>query len=104
MSVVIVGGGFGALEVALAIKAADRDIPVRVVATETSVLYRPWLIHLPAGKRKPPMIPSAQLLTRAGVEVTADRAASTDLARQVVVLESGTELPYQQLVVATGAV
>ncbi len=104
MSVVIVGGGFGALEVALAIKAADRDIPVRVVATETSVLYRPWLIHLPAGKRKPPMIPSAHLLARAGVEVTADRAASADLGRRVITLESGAELPYQQLVVATGAV
>jgi len=104
MSVVIVGGGFGALEVALAIKSADRDIPVRVVTTETTVVYRPWLIHLPAGKRKPTTILSAQLLARAGVEVTADRAASADLARRVVILESGTELPYDQLVVATGAV
>lgn len=104
MSVVIVGGGFGALEVALAIKAADRDIPVRVVTTETSVLYRPWLIRLPAAKAEPPMIPFAQLLARAGVDVTADRAASADPDRRVVILESGTELPYEQLVVATGAV
>ena len=58
--VVVVGGGFGALEVALAIKAVDGRIQVTVVSEETVIVYRPWLIRVPAGRARPPVIPFAQ--------------------------------------------
>ena len=101
--VVIVGGGFGALEVALALKAVDRRIPLTVVSSETAVVYRPWLIRVPAGRSQPPVIPFARLLAEAGIEVIAGRADTADLDRRRLILDSGGEVEYDQLVVATGA-
>ncbi len=101
--VVIVGGGFGALEVALALKAIDRRIAVSVISSETAVVYRPWLIRVPAGRSQPPVIPFARLLAEAGIEVIAGRADTADLDRRRLILDSGGEVEYDQLVVATGA-
>lgn len=102
--VIVVGGGFGALEVALALKAIDRQIPVSVVSNETAVVYRPWLIRVPAGKSQPPLIPSARLLAGAGVDVIAGRVTTADLATRRLILDSAREVEYDQLVVASGAV
>ena len=74
-----------------------------VVATETEVVYRPWLIRVPAGRPRPPVIPSRSLLEAAGVEIVAGRAAGVDLAQRRLALESGAQIPYDQLLVATGA-
>lgn len=101
--VVVVGGGFAALEVALALKAADRRIAVSVISSETAVVYRPWLIRVPAGGSQPPVIPFTRLLAEAGVDVIAGRAAAADLERRRLILDSGQAVDYDQLVVATGA-
>ncbi len=104
MSVVVVGGGFGALEVTLALKVVDSQVSVSVISSETAIAYRPMLIRVPAGGPQPPTIPFAELLTRAGVEIITDRAATADLEKRRLVLESGLEVEYDQLLVATGAV
>lgn len=101
--VVVVGGGFGALEVALALKAVDGQIPVSVISSETAIVYRPSLIRVPAGRSQPPVIPFTRLLTRAGVDVITGRARTADLEKCRLLLESGREVEYDQLVVATGA-
>ena len=100
---VIVGGGFAALEVALALRKQDSSIPVRVIASESEVVYRPRLIRVPAGGGQAPVIPSARLLATAGVEVTLGRVAAADFERRQVRLESDAQIDYDQLVVATGA-
>lgn len=101
--VVVVGGGFAALEVALALKAVDRRIAVSVISSETAVVYRPWLIRVPAGRSQPPVIPFTRLLAEAGVDVIAGRAEAADLERRRLTLDSGRAVDYDQLVVATGA-
>jgi len=101
--VVVVGGGFAALEVALALRKLDASVPVTVVSDETEVVYRPWLIRVPAGGQQPPIIPFARLLEAAGVEVVARRVAGADLDQRHLVLDSGAAIDYEQLVVATGA-
>src|SRR6266566_691020 len=88
---VVVGGGFAALEIALALRRQSPTIPVTVISRETQLTYRPWLIRVPAGGAPPPMIPFARLLTSAGVELISSSAA-------------GADIEYRQLVVATGAV
>jgi NADH dehydrogenase FAD-containing subunit len=102
--VVVVGGGFAALEISLALRKLRPDISVTVVSSENHVTYRPWLIKVPAGGPQPPVIPFANLLTSAGVEQVSDRAASVDLDARRVILQSGAPVSYGQLVVATGAV
>jgi 3-phenylpropionate/trans-cinnamate dioxygenase ferredoxin reductase subunit len=102
--VVVVGGGFGALETSLALRKLRPDVSVTVVSSETHVTYRPWLIKVPAGGTQPPVIPFADLLASAGVKTISDRAAALDLDARHVLLQSGAPVPYAQLVVATGAV
>jgi NADH dehydrogenase FAD-containing subunit len=102
--VVVVGGGFAALETSLALRKLRPGVSVTVVSSENHVTYRPWLIKVPAGGPQPPVIPFANLLTSAGVEKISDRAASVDLDTRRVILQSGAPVSYGQLVVATGAV
>jgi len=102
--VVVVGGGFGALETSLAVRKLRPDVSVTVVSSETHLTYRPWLIKLPAGGPQPPVIPFANLLASAGVETISDRAAGVDLNARRVILQSGAAVSYEKLVVATGAV
>src|SRR5260370_9360662 len=101
--VVVVGGGFGALEISLALRKLRRDVSVTVVSSETLVTYRPWLIKVPAGGPQPPVIPFANLLASAGVEIISDRAAGVDLNARPFILQSGAPVSYGPLVVATGA-
>jgi NADH dehydrogenase FAD-containing subunit len=102
--VVVVGGGFGALETCLALRKLRPDVSVTVVSSETHVIYRPWLIKVPAGGAQLPVVPFADLLASAGVKTISDRAAAVDLDARRVMLQSGAPVPYAQLVVASGAV
>lgn len=102
--VVVVGGGFAALEIALALRKQDGSVPVTVITSETQVVYRPWLIRVPAGGPQPPVIPFARLLAAAGADVVAGRATAADLEQRHVLLDSGAQIEYDQLLVATGAV
>lgn len=101
---VVVGGGLAALEVGLTTRRYDAEIPVTVISSETAVPYRPYLIRMPAGGPDPPMIPFARLLAAAGVNVVADRVKDAGLRDRRLLLESGAQIGYDQLVVATGAV
>ncbi len=102
--VVVVGGGFAALEIALALKKQERNISVTVVTSETEIVYRPWLIRVPAGRPQPPIIPFARLLAAAGANVVAGRVTAADLDVRHVQLDTGARIDFDQLVVATGAV
>jgi NADH:ubiquinone reductase (H+-translocating) len=101
---VVVGGGFAALEIALALKKQDHSIPITVITSETEIVYRPWLIRVPAGGPRPPVIPLARLLASAGVDIVQGRATGVDLEQRQVTLDSGATVDYAQLIVATGAV
>ena len=101
---VVVGGGFAALEIALALRSQRPTIPVTVISSETEVTYRPWLIRVPAGDAPPPVIPFASLLAAAGVDLIQGTARGVDVEGRHVVLDSGRQIAYGQLVVATGAV
>ena len=101
---VVVGGGFAALEIALELRKQRPAVAVTVISNETDLTYRPWLIRVPAGGALPPSIHFARLLNAAGVEVIASSATATDVEARCVVLDSGAEIEFGQLVVATGAV
>ena len=100
----VVGGGFAALEVSLALRKLRPDVSVTVVSDATEVTYRPWLIKVPAGGQPPPQIPFVTLLSAARIEVVSDRATGVDLSSRLVTLQSGTSIAYRQVVIATGAV
>lgn len=101
--VVIIGGGFGGLNVAKKLKSA----PVRITLLDrrNHHLFQPLLYQVAAAALNPSDIatPIRRILRRQkNTEVLLGEATSVDTARRVVQLEDG-EVPYDYLVIATGA-
>lgn len=101
--VVIVGGGFGGLNAAKALKGA----PVRVTLVDRTNhhLFQPLLYQVATASLSPSdiAVPIRSVFTRQrNVRVLMAEARGVDLARRRVVLDSG-ELEYDYLVLAAGA-
>ena len=101
--VVILGGGFGGLSVALALKKA----PVEVTLLDRCNyhLFQPLLYQVATGSLSPANIasPLRQILRRQkNTKVLLAEAVDIDAANRRVILSDG-ELPYDTLIVATGS-
>src|ERR687895_1785933 len=101
--VVIVGGGFGGLSAA----KVFRGQPVRVTLLDrlNQHLFQPLLYQVATAALSPGDIasPIRWILRRQrNVEVLLAEAVGVDLGRQQLILSDG-ELPYDYLILATGA-
>lgn len=101
--VLVVGGGFGGLDVAVAVKRRRPDTPVTLVNPSAHLTYRPWLIYLPAGERQPTdlRVPLAGL-SRFGITLLVDSVTTLD-PQGTTRLASGEHVSFTHAVVATGA-
>ncbi len=102
--IVIIGCGFGGLEAARALHAADVDITL--VDRTNHHLFQPLLYQVAtAGLSAPAIAAPVRHLFRRQRNVTTllGEAASVDAAGRRVRLTDGSELPYDHLVVAAGA-
>ena len=50
--VVIAGGGFAGLEAAIQIKTLRPACAVVLISPSPNLVYKPWLIYVPAGRRR----------------------------------------------------
>ncbi|SEU15604.1 NAD(P)/FAD-dependent oxidoreductase [Stigmatella erecta] len=100
--VVILGGGFGGLHAALRLKRA----PVRVTLVDrhNHHLFQPLLYQVATATLSPSDIasPLRGLLGRHHISVLLAEATRVEVAAKRVILADG-ELPYDSLIVATGA-
>jgi NADH:ubiquinone reductase (H+-translocating) len=100
--VVILGGGFGGLHAALRLKRA----PVRVTLVDrhNHHLFQPLLYQVATATLSPSDIasPLRGLLGRHRISVLLAEATRVDVEAKRVILADG-ELPYDSLIVATGA-
>lgn len=102
--IVIIGGGFGGLYAARALKNADAD--VTLVDRTNHHVFQPLLYQVATATLTPTDIaaPIRWLLRRqANTEVVLGDAASIDPEARVVKLSDGRELHYDFLIVAAGA-
>jgi NADH dehydrogenase len=102
--VVIVGGGFGGLNAARALKHAP--VTLSVVDRRNHHLFQPLLYQVATAALSPADIaaPIRGVLHRqTNAEVLLGEATDVDLERREVVLTHGRRLPYDFLVIATGA-
>ena len=104
MHVVIIGGGFGGLAAARALKRA----PVRVTLLDrhNHHVFQPLLYQVATAALSPGDIaaPIRWILRhQRNVQVLLAEAQAIDLARRVVRLDGGDELAYDYLIVAAGA-
>ena len=103
--VVILGGGVGGTIAAnLVAKQTQGDAHVTIVDTTGIHVYQPGFLYVAVGLEQPASLhrPESTLL-RHDVSLVVDRATRVAPASHVVFLESGRQLRYDQLVVATGS-
>lgn len=102
----IIGGGIAGVSAAEAIRGLDAKSSIGIISDEPHVLYSRVLI--PAYLKK--NIPREKLFLRNADDFTekridlrlADEATAVDMIRKEVVLESGTTIHFEKLLIATG--
>jgi NADH dehydrogenase len=103
--IVILGGGFGGLYSALALRSADADITL--VDRRNFHLFQPLLYQVATGSLSPGEIaaPLRSVLKRQrNTRVVLADATGIDATAKLLILDDGgTQLPYDDLIVATGA-
>src|SRR3954464_6475623 len=102
--VVIVGAGFGGLEAAK--RLAHQDVDVTVIDRRNHHLFQPLLYQVATAALSPADIaaPIRSILASApNVRVLLDNVSGVIPGANQVCLESGRRLPYDWLIIATGA-
>ena len=100
----VVGGGFGGLHAALALRKLP--VNVTVIDRKNHHTFQPLLYQVALAVLSPADIaqPIRSILRRQGnTEVLMDEVVAVDPKSRLVGLSSGTRLPYDYLVLATGA-
>src|SRR5580704_8575180 len=103
--VVIIGGGFGGVAVAKGL--ADQDVRVTIVDQHNFHAFLPLLYQVATAGLEPADVayPIRTIFGHAkNVRVRHARVKNVDRERDVVTLENDTEIAYDHLVVATGAI
>ncbi len=104
LRVLIVGGGVGALEALLALRElAAEHTTVTVLAPNAELVYRPMTVREPFSYPCASRYPLAPIVEEAGAELVVDELAEVDTAKRIVHTASGSEIAYDELVLALGA-
>jgi NADH dehydrogenase len=102
--VIIVGGGFGGLEVARGL--ANKNVRVTIIDRHNFHTFLPLLYQVATAMLEPAEVayPIRTVFGKAqNVRFRHGQVRHVDHQRQLVVLADDTELPFDQLVIATGA-
>lgn len=102
--IVIVGGGFGGLAAAKALKNADVDVVL--IDRRNHHLFQPLLYQVATAALGPSEVawPIRHLLRRhTNVRVLMATVTGVDTTNRAVLLEDGSREPYDSLILATGA-
>ena len=103
--VVIVGGGFGGLNAAQALRKAD-DVNVTLIDRRNFHLFQPLLYQVATGALSPANIASplrGVLNRQKNTEVILAEVVGFDIPRQTIRLADGGVVPYDSLIVAAGS-
>src|ERR1700754_2814092 len=103
-NVLIIGGGPAALEAALALKrlAGDR-VRTSLLAPEANLTYRPLSVLAPFAAGGATVYPMDKMAADAGFRHVRGRLARVDAAAHTVTTVAGEPIPYDVLLIATGA-
>lgn len=105
-TILILGGNFGGMTSAFELqRKLGKKAHVVVLSKQREFVYIPSLIWVPFGRRTLADITfsAEDTFRRGGIEFVHDEAIRIDAERHTVLCRSGRELPYDFLIVATGA-
>jgi sulfide:quinone oxidoreductase len=104
LHVLIAGGGVGALEATLALRALAEDrVDIELLAPDDDFVYRPMSVAEPFRQGEAKRFPLARLAELAGASLTPGTLARLDLDQRRAETADGTELKWDVLLVALGA-
>ncbi len=103
--VVVLGGGVGGtLAANLLDKELGRDVDVTVVDPTGMHVYQPGFLYVALGQANGRWLArDERTLLRRGVDLAVEAATRVDVSAGTVSLEHGGSLPFDHLVIATGA-
>ena len=100
----IVGGGVGALEAAIAVHDLAGDkARIEICAGRSDFVYRPFAVGEPYGASRVLRYDLEHLAELCGAEFRQENIASVDPALRCATAHDGAEIPYDYLVVACGS-
>jgi sulfide:quinone oxidoreductase len=102
--VLIAGGGIAGVEAALALRDLAADwVEVGLRDPRHELVFRPFAIGEPYGAARIFRCDLGQVAERCDASFQADGIVSVDVERRLAVTRGGERLPYDHLVVASGA-
>ena len=104
LKVVVIGAGFAGIAIVRELR--DSDVEVTLVDRNNHHLFQPFLFQVATSILEPAEIatPIRSLLNNVpNLRVEMREAKRVDTSRRVVVMGTGDDLPYDVLVIATGA-
>jgi sulfide:quinone oxidoreductase len=102
--VVIAGGGVAGLEALIALHELAHDrVEITLVAPNESLCYRPMTVAEPFAKGHAQTYQLATIAERFGARLVQDTVAEVAAPEQAIRTGDGTVIPYDHLVLATGA-
>jgi NADH dehydrogenase FAD-containing subunit len=101
----LIGGGCGGFETALHLRKLAPEATITLVNLQPHLIYRPWLIYLPAQRRRLEdlQISLHKAATTYRLQLVLDTVRQVDHANRRVRLSGGEMIEYRAAVVATGA-
>src|SRR6266851_3555756 len=101
----LIGGGCGGLETAIHLRKLVADATITIVNPKQNLIYRPWLIYLPAQRRRFEELHVSLHKAAATyrLHLVIDTVSRVDHANQRALLASGEMINYRSAVLATGA-
>jgi len=103
-TVLVAGGGVAGVETMLALRAlAQERVAIDLLAPEPRFWYRPMAVAEPFASGEVVQVDLARLAQSCSAGFTIGELVAVDPERRLAVAASGLELPYDQLVLATGA-
>ncbi|MEA2172066.1 MAG: sulfide:quinone oxidoreductase, partial [Solirubrobacteraceae bacterium] len=102
-NVLVVGGGVAALETTLALRelAGDRAA-VTLIAPDPEFVYRPMTVREPFAGPAARRHDLREMADDMGAKLVADKLVRVDAANQIVHLQDGEPMHYDELVLAVG--
>src|SRR6266511_3880534 len=103
--VLIIGAGCGGLDTAIQLRQQARDLVITLVNPTPYLLYRPWLIYLPAQRRSFEALQVSLQKAAAAYQLRliTDTVTRLDLAQHQAWLGEGEPISYRSVLLATGA-
>lgn len=102
--IVVCGGGVGAVEALLALRAIEGlQADVKVVTPSREFVFEPLAVAAPFGRASTRILDLDELSAACGATLTAARLASVDAPAGEIRLEGGARMGFDHLIVAVGA-